>query len=52
VAVRVLLPVVVEVKSQDPDPPDNVAVQLALPSVIYTVPVGVPYEPLTVTETV
>ena len=51
-AVRDLLPEVVELMVHEPAPEANVALQLALPSEMATVPVGVPYEPLTVTETV
>ena len=46
------MPLVVDVSEHDPDPPDNVAVQLADPSVTATFPVGVSYDPLTVTPTV
>ena len=48
-----MLPLVVEARAQEPVPPDNdVMLQVALPSETDTLPVGVPYEPLTVTETV
>ena len=42
VAVKVLVPVVVEVREQLPAPDVNVAEQVALPSLTVTLPVGVP----------
>ena len=49
-----MLPEVVDVNPHDPLPPDKMMAQVVpVPSInTETGPVGVPYEPLTVTETV
>jgi hypothetical protein len=46
-----LAPAVVEVTLQEPLPLVSAAVQVALPSLTVTLPVGVPLEPLTVYAT-